>query len=306
MGSDIAGVYSRVSGSSVEDCVALAGRYEGELGYRPPHLETWVVMMTPNRLDTTFWAKRGWLSGIWRSDSGTVYVSDMDRALHHRAPDPNPANAKAWKRHPADGNMMGVWGLDDGFVMAWGLAEKATPCMMLWEGREWRSIDSPAFLTWAIHGTRRDLVFAAGDNGRVARWDGSSWTEMTTPATGALASIYCVNEDEVYACGWGKELLRGSAYGWTQVLQAEETLHCVTQWRDEIWVGAALPLGLCKLQADELVQVVPGLMMQADTRENLLFTANSRIAQTEDGAAFTAKPIENFLQAVENDPPSWR
>ncbi|MBX3130287.1 MAG: hypothetical protein KF718_26450 [Polyangiaceae bacterium] len=302
----VAGVFSGVSGTSMEDCVALAGRFEGELGYRPPNLETWVVRMSPGRIETMFWGQRKWLSGIWRGPSGRIYVSDMDKVLHHREPDPDASSTAAWTKHEAAGNMMGIRGIDDDYVMSWGLAEQSTPCVMLWEGSAWRRVGAPEFMIWDVHGSRRDLIFAVGDGGRIARWDGTRWTEMSTPATGTLNAVFCVDDDEVYACGRDRELLKGSSYGWTKVLDAEVGLHGVAKWRGEVWVGAAMPIGLCKLEDDGLVQVGPVLATNFDVRGTLLFTTSEHIAESPDGVGFMATPIDNFLEIVANDPPSWR
>lgn len=305
-GPELAGVYTRVSGLGKDACVALAGRYEAELGYRPPDIETWVVAKTPGRLNTTF-AKQGWLTGIWRSESETVYVSDMASAIHHRTSDPSVSGFEAWTTHVAIGNMTGIWGLSDAYVMAWGSGPKRSPCMMLWEGTSWREIDAPAFQVSAVHGTSPELIFAAGESGRIARWDGMQWTETPTPADGTLASVFCVDADEVYACGWDHRLLRGTTAGWTEVLRAETSLHCVVKWRGDVWVGGALPLGLCKLSDDALVQVKPKLqMMDADVRGHLLFTTNTSIIHTETGERWLGNPVKDFMHAVRNDPPSWR
>ena len=104
-----------------------------------------------------------------------------------------------------------------------------------------------------------------------------------------------------------KELLVGSAYGWTKVLDADESLHTVAKWRGEVWVGAAPPLGLCKLENRQLTQVAPPLLaMKMDVRGDLLMTTNSHIAQTTDGKKFAGRDVASFLSIVENDPPSWR
>ncbi|MCB9596939.1 MAG: hypothetical protein H6719_29725 [Sandaracinaceae bacterium] len=129
---------------------------------------------------------------------------------------------------------------------------------------------------------------------------------MTTPSDDPLISVFCVDDDEVYATGREGDLLKGSAYGWTKILRAETGLHGVAKWRGDVWVGGAPPVGLCKLDGDALDQVRPFLATDFDTRGNLLFRTNDFIAQTADGVAFEALPLDDFMDLVQHDPPSWR
>lgn len=306
MTQGIAGIWTRVSGANDGDYVALAGRYEEHLGYRPPHLETWVVRVGAERVETLNWGQRKWLTGIWRDSTGRIHVSDMDKCLHEREAHPDAASEGAWKVHQAAGNMMGLWGLDDACVFSWGLAEHSTPCVMRFDGGSWKRMDAPNFIVWDMHGCRRDRVFAVGDEGRVARWDGAVWHEESTPATGTLNSVFCASDDEAYVCGRDGELLLGTPDEWSKLLDAREGLHAVTKWRGDVWVGGALPLGLCQLQGDSLVRVAPLLAQDFDTRGDLLFSSGEHIVSSAEGNNFAGTPIDDFMAIVSGDPPSWR
>jgi hypothetical protein len=229
-------------------------------------------------------------------------VSDIERKVHRYDP-----ATDVWTTDAVDANLMGIWGYDDDYVFAWGLGVAATPVVLLWEGAGWRQIDAPDRPTWAMHGLRRDLVFAVGERGMIARWDGGRWTVMASGAQETLNAVHAVAEDEVYACGIGRELLTGSVYGWMSVLVADEPLHSIGKWNGDVWVGASLPLGLCKLADASLVQVAPPIRaMSMDVRGSLLLATNSHVVFSDDGKDFDGVEVEAFEDLVANDRPTWR
>ena len=299
----VRGIYSRVSGVALDQCDVLAGRYDEDIGYRPPDAETWVVRFSPgDRIDTLFLKAAGWLTGIWRSTSGRIFVTDIDRKVHHYDP-----AANQWAAFALDANLTGVWGLDDTHVFTWGLGQGSAPVVFSWDGHGWRQIEAPGQIIGQMHGLRPDLVFAVGDSGMIARWDGVRWTTMASSATGTLTSVFVVSDDEAYACGTDRELLAGSVHGWTKVLDAEVPLYTVARWRGDVYVGASLPLGLCKLDGRALVQVAPPIQaLDLDARGSLLVATNGYVAESTDGKTFTGRRVESFEDLVRDDPPTWR
>jgi hypothetical protein len=57
----------------------------------------------------------------------------------------------------------------------------------------------------AIHGANASAVFAAGRGGRVARWDGSTWTTLTPGTTLDFSAVFAVRPDDVWASTGGGE-----------------------------------------------------------------------------------------------------
>ena len=187
--------WGRVSGAGARDCHMLAyGSPAGE-PFDPATGESWVTQGKAGTL-TTHLEKAGWYTDLWRSEAGLVYVTDAGGFIQQTsAPD-----ATTWSTHTVPGVLVGVWGLSDEHVFAWGLRGKSD-FMVRWDGKAWADMPAPQGGIVAIHGTRPDLLFAVGDGGLIARWDGVRWTDMSAPSDEPLRSVFVAADDEVWACG---------------------------------------------------------------------------------------------------------
>src|SRR5689334_21167408 len=77
---------SDACGTSIDDCVLLAKRYDDDERFRPDDVESWVVRLGPGggeaaqaRVEMGRW---GWYTGLWRSPTGRLYVSQSSGFVH--------------------------------------------------------------------------------------------------------------------------------------------------------------------------------------------------------------------------------
>ena len=289
----IATTYYSASGPSHEDCAFLAQRFDAESGYKPYEGECWICTAKRGAdgkiYSMTHIGSTGWLTRLWRSPLGRVYVSSAGGTMHMSS-DPRDMSVP-FETPVLDAALFGVWGIDDEFVLAWG-TRKQRGVMYRWDGKAWSEVPAPDFGVRAVHGIAPDAVYAAGLNGSVARWDGSSWQKIATPTTEILASIFVVSEDEIYAVGNQGTILEGSAAGWGKIGEGPGLpgpLACVAKFGGDLWVGAG-QLGLFKRQGTtgRFDCVKPNLhAVDFDARERLLISCDDMIAST-DGQAFKA------------------
>jgi len=295
--------YAKVSGTGLRSCATLVTRYFEEDGrFRPESGESWVCRNTPDGISETLYRHTGWLTGLWRSETGRLYVTDIRRKILHWDPDKDD-----WQTHSVPINPMGIWGLGDGSVYAWGMGDNKAPTVLRWNGRDWSALPPPSDLVWAMHGTSDDLVFAVGDNGMIDRWDGASWTSMPFHARKTLNRVFVVSEDEAYACGSDGELLQGSVYGWTRLVEIEHAIMGVAKWKDDLWVGTTGPLGLCKWsEEDGLVSIKENVkVLHLDARDDLVMVTGDLIVATADGENFSGLGTKWFMRATDHRAPSW-
>ncbi len=69
------------------------------------------------------------------------------------------------------------------------------------DGRSWRSLPVDAPTLWWVHGFAPDDVWAVGELGTVAHFDGTSWRVIETGADYTLWGIWGLSPDEMWAVG---------------------------------------------------------------------------------------------------------
>ncbi len=290
----IATSYYSASGPAYDRCGFLAQRYDADGGYKPGEGECWICTAVPGKDDeAVLTAHRGttaWLTQLWRSPSGAVYVSSASGAVHMNR---DPADrASKWQVPKIDAALFGIWGLDDEFVLTWGTRDQV-PAMFRWDGRTWTEMPAPGFGVRAVHGVAQDLVYAVGLGGGVARWDGGAWRSMRTPTREILASVFVVDADEVYAVGNRGAVLEGSAAGWGKIGDGPGLpgpLAAVAVFQGKLWIGA-WTLGLFRRAArsNRFEPLKPNLhAVHLDVRGSLVISCDDMIAGTDDGNDFFA------------------
>jgi len=98
-----------------------------------------------------------------------------------------------------------------------------------WDGTSWTEVASPAGGLNDIWGSSACDIFAVGDRGAAVHFDGESWKARTTPAgTGDLRVIWGVGPNEVYAAGEGGTLVGHDGTAWSAIASGtSETLIAV-------------------------------------------------------------------------------
>lgn len=292
--------FGTASGPNIDDCHLLGYRGPAGEGFQPDRGESFVLHRKGKTISLLL-KKEGWYTDLWRSPTGHVFVTDANGFIQHRAGD-----SGSWATESVGGMMVGVWGLDDQHLFAWGLRGDRD-FMMRWDGQAWSEMPSPQGGVVAVHGSRPDLLVAVGDAGLIARWDGSAWTSMSAPSDEPLRSVFVVGDDEMYACGNRGGLVQGTVHGWTPVLSHDAPLASVARWHDAVWVGATGDAGLCRLEGDTLVSVKPNLTaihLEANPDTLLCFNIGV-IGHTNDGVAFTGFRTKGFQEACSAHVPPW-
>ncbi|AGC44069.1 hypothetical protein MYSTI_02753 [Myxococcus stipitatus DSM 14675] len=299
----LAHAFRRVSGPSLDDCHILADRWDGK-PWVEDHAESWVVQVSDGRMHALK-SQVGWLTGLWRSPSGRVYVSEggSERGGIHVSPGKDP-RAPQWEFQELPLVAMGVWGVDDRFVLTWGPREdKDEEGMFRWDGRSWELIPSPGEVI-QVHGVSPEFVYAVGRKGLISRWDGSRWHTVPSFTRAMLTGIHVESQDELYACG-GNGMMEGSVYGWSEVVESPGMVVNVTKFRDEVLVAGAAS-GLLRLKGNTLEPVERSLAAMAmDSRGRLVVASPEELADSTNGRDFRRKPLSEFVALTEGVPTMW-
>jgi hypothetical protein len=91
-----------------------------------------------------------------------------------------------------------------------------TDSFMHWDGSRWSRITPSINGTVEIWGSSATDVFAVGKSG-IIHFDGASWSVQPTPGRPSLLAVWGVGPDEVYAAGEGGRLLRYDGRQWTAI-----------------------------------------------------------------------------------------
>ena len=292
--------YNFASGPERQRSFCLAYRFDADLGFKPDAGESHLLELDGTMFRTPMW-KKGWLTGLWRSESGLAYVTDYEGRLHVV---PSHADSGRPRSYPVAGLPMGVWGLDDSNVWIWG-RKGGEGIVHHFDGARITELPSPGKVLW-MHGLAPDLLVAVGERGLVSRWDGGKWNPYPPVSTALLSSVHVVSPDEMYACGTGRELWDGSVNGWSLRYRHEGPLGFVVKWHDRVWVATGGDYGLSELIDDRLESRKPNLLCtHLDYRGDLLITCPSMIAATSDGTSYKGKSVDAFAEHTASIPPSW-
>ncbi|MFY1829224.1 hypothetical protein ACN47A_25120 [Myxococcus fulvus] len=289
--------YYSASGLTLDASSFLGQRYDEERGFKPFESECWVMRLWPKEgggLNTsTHLGSTGWLTGLWRSPEGAVFVSSGtdEKVLFH--PDMQGDPDRKFENMELDVSPNGVWGLDGRFVLAWGSTFEGTHHVYRYDGKAWKELPAPDFEVRAMHGLAPDFILAVGTGGGAARWDGHAWKRIPMPTDEVLNSIFVAGEDEFYATGGSGSLLEGSTHGWGRIAESPVRgmpLFGVAKWKGELWVAAG-QFGLFKrVDTQNRIECIkPNLWsVDIDARQDLIISCRDFIATTVDGKNFIA------------------
>ncbi|MFY1829210.1 hypothetical protein ACN47A_25050 [Myxococcus fulvus] len=299
----LAHAFRRASGDSARDCHFLADRWDGK-DWMEDHAESWVGQVVDGRVFTLL-GQVGWLTSLWRSPSGTVYVAEGSfrrGGVHiNRSEDPS---RPAWEFHELPCVVSGIWGLDDRFVLAWGPhSQQRKESFYRWDGRQWHELPCPGEV-FAVHGLAPDLVYAVGGEGLIARWDGARWHPVPSFTEAVMTAVHVVSKDEMYACS-DAGVHEGSVYGWSEVAESPGMLMSVAKYREQVWVAGGT-YGLFTLRGNELEEVeAPVKPLSLDTRKRLVMATSEGLVDTEDAKEFRTVPLADFIACVQDIPRKW-
>jgi hypothetical protein len=105
-----------------------------------------------------------------------------------------------------------------------------------------------------MHGARRDMIFAAGRGGLLARWDGGAWRRMEPPCSDDLIAVHAAADDDVWAIAKPGTLLHGTTLGLRPVLTTDRKLRAVVRYQGAVYVG---------IEDEGLFRFANGALLQA-------------------------------------------
>jgi len=298
--------FSHVMGRDSQNCVFLAQRWSDLTGGSDDMNEGWVGQVVDGRVHTLM-GKIGWLADLWVSPSGRIFVAEATSgafAIHwNLSTDPTQTD---WQTMKCPAVIEGVWGLHDELVFAWG--RRGSDNDMYWfNGQSWSQMPSPGVVV-AMHGTAPDCIFAVGEGGMVAHWNGAQWRRTTVPSVGTLSAVHVVSPDEVYATGPARRVLEGSIYGWQELCSTESGGIYCGKWRDDLWVVTGVA-GLSRVIDNELVPVMHDPLLRPycmHLGERMLLATADAIYDSADGETFQSLSIDLFRDAIQAVPPMWK
>ncbi|HZN91610.1 MAG TPA: hypothetical protein VFB81_02865 [Myxococcales bacterium] len=302
--------YLSASGAAFDNCLLLGYRTLAGFPFSPFEMESWVIHYKDEQLpDGTYrityeYGDARWLTGLWRSLAGPVYVSDAE-GLVRICRDYNKPGPEAWEIVKLDSQLFGIWGLSDSNVWTWGRADKDDR-MFRYDGKAWTPMPSPGHVS-TVHGLAPDLLYAVGYDGLMARWDGQKWTPISVEVDSNFTGLFVAGPDELYATTEAGELWEGTSHGWSKRATGPGALLDVAKYRDEIWVAAGEE-GLLKLKGrtNELECIKPNVHAKSfDVRGNLVITTKELIVGSADGVKFTGRGRDLLRKFREPHRPMW-
>jgi hypothetical protein len=289
---------SHASGIDRIDIHFLVERWNGRQEFRPNVSETHIVRLHANSKLHSLLGGTCWLTGLWQSEAKLVYVSTADSEILMQT---RPGVREGpWKSEKLRGVFTGIWGLDDRFVLAWGI-RKGRGIMARFDGRKWKEIAAPGKdRVFGVHGLSPTFVVAVGDNGLIARWDGKKWHPMRSKSEDLFTSVFVAGESEIYV-GGHEVLLKRAAKDW-ESFKAPSQIYGVSKWKDQVWLGAGKS-GLMRLGAGRLITVDPDMEAERlDGRGELLISTPDAIVVTSDGKDFKRLKLK-AIKALYKDRP---
>jgi len=130
------------------------------------------------------------------------------------------------------GAILGFWGEStrDIFAVGGDLDVSGGNAVVLrYDGSVWNDMTISAPGLWWAHGFGPDDVYAVGEQGTLAHWNGTDWTVLDTGSPFTLWGIWGASPTEMWAVGGdvltgGAGVLRGwDGVGWTDVTSIDVT-----------------------------------------------------------------------------------
>lgn len=301
--------YLSASGASYEDAVFIGQRYDAERGFKPREGESWLLRneAAEGGVRTSLHIPSStWYEAVWRSPSGQVFLADAVNRAIYRCARLTATDGGTWSDDRLPAAIHGVWGLDDRTVFAWGGNREGFP-MFRWNGVAWSEMTAPGFEVFALHGVAESCLWAVGDAGQCAFWDGGRWFSYPTPTREVLNAVFVRDRDHVYATGAQGSLLEGATHGWLKICDGPVPglpLHAVAWWGDALWVGARQWGLLRRVGRSNALEVVkPKLWATSlDAREQLLITTPRAVVSTSDGEGYLGAGVGALDDFTEGRP----
>lgn len=296
--------FAAMCGPSIRDCFALGYRFDREVGFTAGDSESWLLRYEPAagqplgcRLSLVFGGVEP-LTGLWRSPSGSVWVSSGDGAVIVLAGSSSPI------RHPLASSIDGVHGIRDDLVFAWSFAEAR---LFRFDGAQWHELSSPGRIL-RMSGASEDALLAGGAGGVLAWWEGAAFRALSAPYPGTFAGV-TVGDERAWACTHEGDLFEVSRDGLQRRSRFEAALLDVVEWQGRPLVAAG-DSGVLEPGADTLELSPVGERFMAESfgrgaSASVIVMADTGMVQTRDFVSYDVLPDFHFHEARDGNPPLW-
>jgi hypothetical protein len=300
--------YDAISGYAIENCAFAAYRTIAEGLIDPARMESWIVR--PSERGAPFARQvelelglHGYITGLWFSPAGAVYATDLRGRLHVCAPE----QGWKWIDLGRDVELHGVWGFDDRDLYLWG---RSTGRAAMWRlsGAGLEAMPAPDGRITIVRGVSSELLYAAGDRGLLARWNGRSWTRLRLPTVCNASGLFASDPDDLWLTTDNGKLFEGTSHGWALRARYDAPLYDVARWRGTLYVAAG-PRGLLKLADRTDVLESAALEIEAiclESRGDLLALTPRYLASSSEGTSFRIVCRDALALARSAKRPHWR
>ncbi len=143
--------------------------------------------------------------GVWADSSTEAFAVASGGAVSRW-------NGSDWSAPAPSGasGLRSVWGVSPSNVWAAGATSNA-----LWhfDGTGWSADPIYFYRPWRVWGRSASEIYAVGDNGRVTRYNGTSWSAMSVPGGDHLYGVWASGPNDVYVAG-RNQVWRHDGTGW--------------------------------------------------------------------------------------------
>lgn len=171
-----------------------------------------------------------WLTDIWLSETGTLFVSDADGSVHRY-------DGAEWVITSVSPRAITtLWGFSDEEIYAGG----REGIVYRFDGTIWSPISAPLGETlFSIRGSSSRNLYVCGEAALLWHYDGGEWISIVLPTNRGLVDLLLVTPNDVLACGPSGVLFRGAGTEWADVSQSGHDLHALALYRGLIYVAGA-------------------------------------------------------------------
>lgn len=294
---DLRCIYQFASGASFRDCVFLGHRYLDSCGDGPDESDYWTLGTREDGPDNTatwiFFSCKNYLTDIWRSLGGTVFVTDATQQALHQYDDIFKVDI-APDDYELDFYPEGLWGLSDEQVFVWGSRAGAAPGQIesvaaMFGGGSGEELPLPGKPIASMHGLEGGPVYAVGFDGFCAWWDGAAWHPVEVPTQEQLTNVFVVSSEEVYATGRQGSVFQGNGRGFKRIhsLVGGMPANAVAMFNGELYLAGGAQ-GLFRRAASGGFDCIKPNVKATwfDARGHLVITCDDCIVGTSDGQNF--------------------